>query len=66
MKNVIIKEDYSGAHSIILNERDLLRFKIISGGFMKSIPCAMVLRLMDTEEFGACFEIISRNRPSGA
>lgn len=52
MKNVIIKEDYSGAHSIILNERDLLRFKIISGGFMKSIPCAMVLRLMDTEEFG--------------
>ena len=39
-------------HSILLNERDLLRFKIISGGFMKSIPCTMVLRLMDTEEFG--------------
>jgi len=36
----------------LLNERDLLRFKIISGEHMKSIPCAMVLRLMDTEEFG--------------
>lgn len=38
--------------TILLNERDLLRFKIISGEHMKSIPCAMVLRLMDTEEFG--------------
>lgn len=37
---------------IVLKERDLLRFKIISGEHMKSIPCAMVLRLMDTEEFG--------------
>lgn len=35
--------------TILLNERDLLRFKIISGEHMKSIPCAMVLRLMDTE-----------------
>ena len=36
---------------IIIGGRDFLRYKMESGGYYKSIPCLMVLRLMDTEEY---------------
>ena len=38
-------------NDIIIDKRNLLRYKIESGNHYKSIPCAMVLRLMDTEEY---------------
>lgn len=34
---------------IIIDSRNLLRYKLSEKG--KSVPCAMVLRLMDTEEY---------------
>lgn len=42
------------ANDIVINERELLNTKIYNPGFgsIKSIPCTMVLRLMDTEEYG--------------
>ena len=42
------------ANDIVINERELLNTKIYNPEFdnVKSIPCAMVLRLMDTEEYG--------------
>lgn len=36
---------------IIIDKRNLLRYKIESGNNYKSLPCTMVLRLMDTTEF---------------
>lgn len=35
----------------IIDDRRLLDYKIESGNHYKSIPCTMVLRLMDTEEY---------------
>lgn len=42
------------ANDIVINERELLNTKIYNPEFdsIKSIPCTMVLRLMDTEEYG--------------
>lgn len=42
------------ANDIVINERELLNTKIYNPEFdnVKSIPCTMVLRLMDTEEYG--------------
>lgn len=41
-------------NDIVINERELLNTKIYNPEFdsVKSIPCTMVLRLMDTEEYG--------------
>lgn len=41
-------------NDIVINERELLNTKIYNPKFdsIKSIPCIMVLRLMDTEEYG--------------
>ena len=39
-------------NNIIIDKRNLLAYKIESGNHYKSIPCTMVLRLMDTEEYG--------------
>lgn len=36
---------------ITIDERSLLSYKIENGNHHKSIPCTMVLRLMDTEEY---------------
>lgn len=36
---------------IIIDKRNLLAYKIESGNHYKSIPCMMVLRLMDTAEY---------------
>lgn len=36
---------------IIIDKCNLLRYKIESGNHYKSIPCAMVLRLMDMEGY---------------
>ena len=36
---------------IIIDKRNLLRYKIESGNHYKSIPCTMVLRMMDTAEY---------------
>ena len=43
------------ANDIVINERELLNTKIYNPEFdsIKSIPCTMVLRLKDTEEY-AC------------
>lgn len=40
-------------NEIIISEARLLDYKMANGidGIRKSLPCAMVLRLMDTEEF---------------
>ncbi len=38
-------------NDIIIDKRNLLGYKIESGNHYKSIPCTMVLRLMDTEEY---------------
>ncbi len=38
-------------NDIIIDKRNLLGYKIESGNHYKSIPCAMVLRLMDTEAY---------------
>lgn len=38
-------------NDIIIDKRNLLAYKIESGSHYKSIPCTMVLRLMDTEEY---------------
>lgn len=38
-------------NNIIIDKRNLLAYKIESGNHYKSIPCTMVLRLMDTEEY---------------
>lgn len=40
------------AYPVIIKEADLQRFKIRKGNYEKSIPCTMVLRLMDIEEYG--------------
>lgn len=40
-------------NDIIIDKRNLLSYKIESGSHYKSIPCSMVLRLMDTDEFSA-------------
>lgn len=42
------------ANDIVIKERDLLNTKIYNPEFdnVKSILCTMVLRLMDTEEYG--------------
>lgn len=42
------------ANDIVINERELLNTKIYNPEFdsIKSIPCTMALRLMDTEEYG--------------
>lgn len=40
------------AYPVIIKEADLQLFKISKGNYEKSIPCTMVLRLMDTEEYG--------------
>lgn len=37
--------------NIIIGGRNFLRYKMKSGNHYKSIPCCMVLRLMDTEEY---------------
>ena len=41
------------ANDIVINERELLNTKIYNPEFdsIKSIPCTMVLRLMDTDEY---------------
>lgn len=44
------KED-KNMNDIIIDKRNLLGYKIESGNHYKSIPCTMVLRLMDTEEY---------------
>lgn len=36
-------------NDVIIGSRDLLRYKLSKNG--KSVPCTMVLRLMDTEEY---------------
>lgn len=38
-------------NNIIIDKRNLLAYKIESGNHYKSIPCTMVLRLMDTDEY---------------
>ena len=38
-------------NDIIIDKRNLLGYKIESGNHYKRIPCTMVLRLMDTEEY---------------
>ena len=38
-------------NDIIIDKRNLLGYKIESGNHYRSIPCTMVLRLMDTEEY---------------
>ena len=38
-------------NDIIIDNRNLLSCKIEIGNHYKSIPCTMVLRLMDTEEY---------------
>jgi len=38
-------------NNIIIDKRNLLAYKIESGNHYKSIPCTMVLRLMDTGEY---------------
>lgn len=40
-----------GNNDIIIDKRTLLRYKIESGHDLKSIPCYMVLSLMDTDEY---------------
>ena len=35
-------------NDIIIDKRNLLGYKIESGNHYRSIPCTMVLRLMDT------------------
>ena len=49
-----MEEKNKKANDIVINERELLNTKIYNPEFdnVKSIPCAMVLRLMDTEEYG--------------
>lgn len=36
---------------IIIDKRNLLNYKVESGNNYKSVPCTMVLRLMDTAEY---------------
>ena len=38
-------------NNIIIDKRNLLAYTIESGNHYKSIPCTMVLRLMDTDEY---------------
>ena len=38
-------------NKIIIDKRNLLAYKIESGNHYKSIPCTMVLRVMDTDEY---------------
>lgn len=38
-------------NDIIIDKRNLLSYKIESSNRYKSIPCTMVLRLMDTKEY---------------
>lgn len=40
------------AYPVIIKEADLQLFKIGKDNYEKSIPCTMVLRLMDIEEYG--------------
>lgn len=42
------------ANDIVINERESLNTRIYNpeSDSIKSIPCTMVLRLMDTEEYG--------------
>lgn len=38
-------------NDVIIKEREISRYKIESGNNLKSIPCTIVLRLMDTARF---------------
>lgn len=40
------------SYPVIIKEADLQRFKIRKGNYEMGIPCTMVLRLMDIEEYG--------------